>query len=337
MIWNKEEEFHDRSYVTRELIFSFARTFWVLIRKCRACAVKRALATAHFSIAYRVSRLLRAWRKQEERTGRSHEAETRVNRRRSNAEMRRETMGPIWPTPSTDSPTNLRARSNWKSHAASVRIGGARVPLLRYVSRQHGKYVGARVVSRQAPAATPLQWNEVFVWRCRSVFRALSRLISHLAGLRCGRMGQSDDAEDSMYGRHQDLCQKLNMDAAAASEAWKSYETIRQNYTLEVVFTLRLRGRPDGKYDIAPRGTPRTMARCDVIIVESPISAKQSGWRSGDFSSPCDGLFKARLTSRLAYLSRKSRENYSLMGFIFTISTCIFNCGDRCYSSTSKY
>ncbi|XP_071569719.1 retinoblastoma-like protein 1 isoform X2 [Temnothorax nylanderi] len=46
-------------------------------------------------------------------------------------------------------------------------------------------------------------------------------------------MGQSDDIEDSMYGRHQDLCQKLNMDATAASEAWKSYETIRQNYTLE--------------------------------------------------------------------------------------------------------
>ncbi|KZC10797.1 Retinoblastoma-like protein 1 [Dufourea novaeangliae] len=46
-------------------------------------------------------------------------------------------------------------------------------------------------------------------------------------------MGQSDDIEDSTYSRHQDLCQKLNMDATAASEAWKSYETIRQNYTLE--------------------------------------------------------------------------------------------------------
>ncbi|XP_014468467.1 PREDICTED: retinoblastoma-like protein 1 isoform X2 [Dinoponera quadriceps] len=46
-------------------------------------------------------------------------------------------------------------------------------------------------------------------------------------------MGQSDDIEDSTYSRHQDLCQKLNMDAVAASEAWKSYETIRQNYTLE--------------------------------------------------------------------------------------------------------
>ncbi|XP_066587263.1 retinoblastoma-like protein 1 isoform X2 [Prorops nasuta] len=46
-------------------------------------------------------------------------------------------------------------------------------------------------------------------------------------------MGQSENTEDSIYNRHQDLCQKLNMDAAAASEAWKSYETIRQNYTLE--------------------------------------------------------------------------------------------------------
>ncbi|XP_011313667.1 retinoblastoma-like protein 1 isoform X2 [Fopius arisanus] len=46
-------------------------------------------------------------------------------------------------------------------------------------------------------------------------------------------MGQSDDIEDSTYSRHQDLCQKLNMDATAASEAWRSYSTIRQNYTLE--------------------------------------------------------------------------------------------------------
>ncbi|XP_053598787.1 retinoblastoma-like protein 2 isoform X1 [Microplitis demolitor] len=46
-------------------------------------------------------------------------------------------------------------------------------------------------------------------------------------------MGQSDDLEDYTYSRHQDLCQKLNMDASAASEAWKSYSTIRQNYTLE--------------------------------------------------------------------------------------------------------
>ncbi|XP_011500736.1 PREDICTED: retinoblastoma-like protein 1 isoform X2 [Ceratosolen solmsi marchali] len=46
-------------------------------------------------------------------------------------------------------------------------------------------------------------------------------------------MGQSDDIEDSTFMKHQDLCQKLNMDASAASEAWRSYENIRQHYTLE--------------------------------------------------------------------------------------------------------
>ena len=49
-------------------------------------------------------------------------------------------------------------------------------------------------------------------------------------------MGQSEDIEDSTYIKHQDLCQKLNMDATSASEAWRSYETIRENYSLEVLF-----------------------------------------------------------------------------------------------------
>lgn len=53
-------------------------------------------------------------------------------------------------------------------------------------------------------------------------------------------MGQSDDLEDYPYSRHQELCQKLNMDATAATEAWKSYLTIRQNYTLEVLLTNTL-------------------------------------------------------------------------------------------------
>ncbi|XP_014208875.1 retinoblastoma-like protein 1 isoform X1 [Copidosoma floridanum] len=46
-------------------------------------------------------------------------------------------------------------------------------------------------------------------------------------------MGRSDDIEDSTFVKHQDLCQKLNMDASAANEAWTSYENIRQHYTLE--------------------------------------------------------------------------------------------------------
>lgn len=101
-----------------------------------------------------------------------------------------------------------------------------------WVSRQHGKDVGARVVSRQALAATSYGAAEFLYGGIREVYPAVSRVEFSLELQ--AKMGQSDDIEDSTYNRHQDLCQKLNMDATAASEAWKSYETIRQNYTLEV-------------------------------------------------------------------------------------------------------
>lgn len=47
-------------------------------------------------------------------------------------------------------------------------------------------------------------------------------------------MGLLDDADENVFKRHQELCVNLNMDKDAADEAWHSYETIRQNYTLEV-------------------------------------------------------------------------------------------------------
>ncbi|KDR11553.1 Retinoblastoma-like protein 1, partial [Zootermopsis nevadensis] len=46
-------------------------------------------------------------------------------------------------------------------------------------------------------------------------------------------MGLLDDADENVFKRHQELCVNLNMDKDAADEAWHSYETIRQNYTLE--------------------------------------------------------------------------------------------------------
>jgi retinoblastoma-like protein 1 len=43
-----------------------------------------------------------------------------------------------------------------------------------------------------------------------------------------------DNADENVYERHQELCVNLNMDKDTAEEAWQNYETIRQNYTLEV-------------------------------------------------------------------------------------------------------
>jgi retinoblastoma-like protein 1 len=47
-------------------------------------------------------------------------------------------------------------------------------------------------------------------------------------------MGLQDNEDENVFKRHQELCVNLNMDKDAADEAWQNYETIRQNYTLEV-------------------------------------------------------------------------------------------------------
>jgi retinoblastoma-like protein 1 len=47
-------------------------------------------------------------------------------------------------------------------------------------------------------------------------------------------MGLQDNEDENILKQHQELCVNLNMDKDAADEAWQNYETIRQNYTLEV-------------------------------------------------------------------------------------------------------
>ena len=47
-------------------------------------------------------------------------------------------------------------------------------------------------------------------------------------------MGLSDEGEENVEARFDELCLDLNMDKKAKEEAWKSYEKIRTNYTLEV-------------------------------------------------------------------------------------------------------
>ncbi|XP_044737710.1 retinoblastoma-like protein 1 isoform X3 [Chrysoperla carnea] len=41
------------------------------------------------------------------------------------------------------------------------------------------------------------------------------------------------DTENDVLRKHQELCRNLNLDSDSANQAWDSYESIRQNYTLE--------------------------------------------------------------------------------------------------------
>lgn len=47
-------------------------------------------------------------------------------------------------------------------------------------------------------------------------------------------MGLSEDGEEIILQRFEEICQDLNMDASTKEEAWQNYQKIQMNYTLEV-------------------------------------------------------------------------------------------------------
>lgn len=48
-------------------------------------------------------------------------------------------------------------------------------------------------------------------------------------------MTDEDDCLQKARAGFEDLCRALNMDEEAANEAWKIYENISRNFTLEVI------------------------------------------------------------------------------------------------------
>lgn len=52
-------------------------------------------------------------------------------------------------------------------------------------------------------------------------------------------MSDEDEFMQKARTGFEDLCRALNMDEEASNEAWKSYENISRNYTLEVNIYVR--------------------------------------------------------------------------------------------------
>lgn len=44
----------------------------------------------------------------------------------------------------------------------------------------------------------------------------------------------SEDAEDRLFKKHKDLCNKLALDQPTITQAWNSFQSIRNSYNLEV-------------------------------------------------------------------------------------------------------
>lgn len=51
-------------------------------------------------------------------------------------------------------------------------------------------------------------------------------------------MSDQDDSSQKARAGFEDLCRALNMDEEASNEAWKIYESISRNFTLEVKHAL---------------------------------------------------------------------------------------------------
>jgi len=49
-------------------------------------------------------------------------------------------------------------------------------------------------------------------------------------------MGLSDETEDNVEEKFEELCLDLNMDKKTKEESWESYEKIKKNYSLEASF-----------------------------------------------------------------------------------------------------
>ena len=47
-------------------------------------------------------------------------------------------------------------------------------------------------------------------------------------------MGLSEDGDEAIEQKYDELCYDLNMDSASKLDAWETFQRIRLNYTLEV-------------------------------------------------------------------------------------------------------
>lgn len=44
----------------------------------------------------------------------------------------------------------------------------------------------------------------------------------------------SEDSEDHLFKKHQELCSKLNLDVTTVKESWERFQNMATNFSLEV-------------------------------------------------------------------------------------------------------
>lgn len=130
-------------------------------------------------------------------------------------------------------------------------------------------------------------------------------------------MGLSDEGDENILARFEELCLDLNMDKKAKDEAWKSYEKIRTNYTLE---GDQIHWLSCALYEACRRSVVPTVGRGTV---EGNCVSLTRLLRSAKFSL-IQFFNKMKKWSDMASLNQEFRDKVDKLERNFAVSTVIF-------------
>ncbi|XP_041375450.1 retinoblastoma-like protein 1 isoform X2 [Gigantopelta aegis] len=130
-------------------------------------------------------------------------------------------------------------------------------------------------------------------------------------------MGLSDEGEESVLQRYEELCLDLNMDKNAKEDAWQSYQRIRTNFTLE---GDQMHWLACALYESCRRSVVPTVGRGQV---EGNCVSLTRLLRSARFSL-IQFFSKMKKWSDMANLPQEFRDKVDKLERNFAVSTVIF-------------
>ncbi|XP_059160736.1 retinoblastoma-like protein 2 isoform X2 [Physella acuta] len=130
-------------------------------------------------------------------------------------------------------------------------------------------------------------------------------------------MGLSEDGEEIILQRFEEICQDLNMDSSTKEEAWQNYQKIQMNYTLE---GDQMQWLACALYEACRRGSVPTVGQGTI---EGNCVSLTRLLRSSKFSL-IQFFNKMRKWSDMASLPKAFRDKIDKLERNFAVSTVIF-------------
>ncbi|KAK3086310.1 hypothetical protein FSP39_016711 [Pinctada imbricata] len=143
-------------------------------------------------------------------------------------------------------------------------------------------------------------------------------------------MGLSEDGEDAVEQRYEELCLDLNMDRTAKEEAWQGYKRIKMNYSLE---GDQIHWLSCALYEACRRSVTPTVGRGTI---EGNCVSLTRLLRSAKFSL-IQFFNKMKKWSDMANLPQEFRDKVNKLERNFAVSTVIFKKFEPIFLDIFKY